>query len=105
MLFSGQKIWLIGASSGIGMALAHQLAREGASLALSARREEKLNALLQELEGGNHIVKPLDVAQMETIAATAKSIITHFSTLDSVIFLPATYTTDDADTQNISAYQ
>ncbi len=110
MLFTGKKIWLIGASSGIGMALAHQLAKQGASLALSARREEKLTALMQQLDADNqqnhitkkHLICPLDVAQAETIATTANSIITHFETLDSVIFLPAIYSTDETERKSLA---
>ncbi|MCH9844794.1 MAG: SDR family NAD(P)-dependent oxidoreductase [Alphaproteobacteria bacterium] len=105
MLFTGKKIWIIGASSGIGMALAHQLAKQGVSLALSARRESQLNALLQELSADNqqkHIICPLDVAQADKIAHTTNTIITHFETLDSVIFLPAIYSTDEAERKSLA---
>ncbi|MCH9852064.1 MAG: SDR family NAD(P)-dependent oxidoreductase [Alphaproteobacteria bacterium] len=112
MLFAGKKIWIIGASSGIGMALAHQLAAQGALLALSARREAQLNALLQELGDNNynqqnhitkkHLICPLDVAKADKIANAAGSIIAHFESLDSVIFLPAIYSTDEAEKKSLA---
>ncbi|MCH9845403.1 MAG: SDR family NAD(P)-dependent oxidoreductase [Alphaproteobacteria bacterium] len=104
-IWAGKKIWIIGASSGIGMALVLQLAKQGALLALSARRAPQLNALMQELNADNqqnHIICPLDVAQTETIATTAKSIITHFETLDSVIFLPAIYSANDSERKSLA---
>ncbi len=48
MEISGSKILVTGASSGIGAALAKMLAERGACVALVARREEKLSAVLEE---------------------------------------------------------
>ena len=65
--FTGKNIWIIGASSGIGESLAHELHAQGATLILSARREEELNALNKSL-GDKHIVKPIDVSNAENLA-------------------------------------
>ena len=46
-----KRIWLTGASSGIGHALAERLLNEGHCLALSARREEPLQALAARFPG------------------------------------------------------
>ena len=43
----GQRIWLVGAASVIGAALAEELHRRGAILAISARREERLEEVSQ----------------------------------------------------------
>lgn len=49
MNINGSNILLTGASSGIGAALARQLAKQGATLGLVARREDRLNAVLEEI--------------------------------------------------------
>lgn len=64
-MFSGQTVWITGASSGIGEALAKTMAAEGAELILSARRVEELNrvkeACLNVAPGAKILVLPLDV--------------------------------------------
>lgn len=88
--FEGKHIWIIGASSGIGCALAQELSRQGATLALSARSEDKLNTLKEELSGA-HKVFPVDVTDLKKLKATADEIMGNFEKLDSVIYLAALY--------------
>ncbi|QDC08568.1 SDR family NAD(P)-dependent oxidoreductase [Oceanicola sp. D3] len=66
------KWWIIGASEGLGRAVAEKLAAEGASLVLSARSEDRLNALAEAI-GGAQVV-PMDVTDSASVeAATAKA--------------------------------
>ena len=69
MTFSGKTYWLVGASEGLGRELAKLLAAEGARLILSARSEDRLRSLADEL-GGAEVI-PLDVTDLEAVRAAA----------------------------------
>ena len=90
MNFKNEHIWVIGASSGIGEALARELAGQGATLILSARREEELQKLNDEL-GGEHHVMPLDVADSEVVQQAMDQVSERIPRLDRVIFMAAIY--------------
>ena len=66
----GQRIWITGASSGIGAELARQLVDRGAVVAISARRVERL----EEVSGGRMAVVPLDVTDHEAVLAAAADV-------------------------------
>ncbi len=100
--YHGHHIWIVGASSGIGRALAVELAGQGAILALSARRKNALDALNREL-GGNHRVFPLDVANHTQVSRAAKAIQKAFPRLDSAIFMAAIYTPGTLDSMDLRA--
>ncbi len=73
MKFKGKRAWVTGASSGIGQAVARALAGEGAEIVLSARREDRLQSLAEELknQGAQVHIEAVDVsdrAAMETVA-------------------------------------
>ena len=78
-----KKIWITGASSGIGKAVAEKFAAEGWKVAVSARRKE----LLQELATNENIVSfPLDVTDQTQINTVFKNIISEFGNLDLCLF-------------------
>ncbi len=91
-----KKIWITGASSGIGKAVAEKFAKEGWKVAVSARRKE----LLDELATNQNISSfPLDVTNRNQIKDVFKSIIDDFGDLDICLFSSGTY--DPKDEQNI----
>lgn len=61
---NGRQVLVVGATSGIGLATARALASEGARVALSARRVERLDAEVAAL-GAQHIAVPCDVRDAE----------------------------------------
>ena len=74
MQLSGKIIWLTGASSGIGAALAYELASRGVKLALTARNGAKLTALAEDLRGAGAVAAVFtgdvtDLAEMKRISA------------------------------------
>ena len=69
-----KNVWLIGASDGIGASLARRLAKDGCTIALSARNAERLEHLSSELVGTGHLVVPLDVQKPTTIIAAWNTI-------------------------------
>lgn len=88
--YKDEIIWIIGASSGIGRALAGELAARGAILALSARRKEALEAIKSSL-GPEHKIFVLDVTVAERVIHTAQAICAAFGRIDRVLFLAAAY--------------
>lgn len=79
-------VWLTGASSGIGEALAYELAGQGAILVLSARSEAKLEALKASLANADmHLVLPLDLSEPEHFSAALDTVIQQKGRLDILI--------------------
>ena len=79
-----KTIWITGASSGIGKALAIKFANNGWEVAASARRED----LLKELKAANQNIHPypLDVTKIEDCKSTAKLIIKELDKIDICVF-------------------
>ena len=83
----GRTALVTGASQGIGRACALELARRGARVALAARNEAKLEAVLQEITaaGGQGKAFVLDLASEDSIHAAAKAALSHFGSVDILI--------------------
>lgn len=82
--FDNKIVWITGASSGIGAALAKEFIKSGAEVVLSARRENKLKALSDELGRKAHVFT-LDVQKKADVDALACNIRHRFGRLDVVV--------------------
>lgn len=85
--WKGRRVWLVGASTGIGAALAHELARRGARLALSARSADTLQAL--RIDGA--LLLPCDATNAASLAGARQSILEAWGGVDLVVYLAGDY--------------
>ena len=83
-----KKIWITGASTGIGKAVAEKFSKEGWKVAISARREELLKNIAQD---NNIFDYPLDVTDEKKVVEVFKKILEDFKNIDLCIFGAGTY--------------
>ncbi len=92
--WTGMRIWIIGASSGIGAETARLLARRGARVALSARRSGALESLRAEFDAtarDSTVVLPLDITDAAAVEAAARSLLSRWGELDLVLVAAGIY--------------
>ncbi len=84
--YRDKVVWITGASSGIGEALAYEFARQGARLVLSARRTEVLEQVRQQcLSPERHLVLPMDMADTEGMAHKVEAVLTACGRIDVLV--------------------
>lgn len=81
MHLQGKRAWVIGASTGIGAAVAEELLHRGCTVAVSARDA----AALESTAGGRMLVAPLDMTDRVALAAAAAQVRDAFGGLDIVV--------------------
>ena len=87
-----KKIWITGASSGIGKAVAEKFAKEGWKVAVSARRKEILDIMAKDQNISSF---PLDITNRDQINNVFKNILNEFGDLDLCLFSSGTYEPKD----------
>lgn len=87
----GRRVWIIGASSGIGAATARLLLEKGARVALSARSRRPLEELAAPAPEAA-LALPLDANRAEEVAGALREIVARWDGLDLVVFCAGTYT-------------
>ena len=90
--WQGKKYWLVGASDGLGAALAHRMSKAGAHVVVSARSEEKLRRVVEALPGEGSY-QTIDVSDDESVREAAEAI----GQLDGVVYLAGVYWPFGAD--------
>ncbi len=100
MSFAGKRYWLVGASEGLGLALAQALKAEGAEVVISARSAEGLAAASERLGGVETLA--VDVAD----AASVQAAVERLGAVDGVVFLAGVYwpmTAQEIDATKLTA--
>lgn len=82
---NNKTVWITGASSGIGEALAYELASRNCKLILSARNEEALQNVKQNCGNDNVVVLPLDLNDISAAPEKANQAIAAFGPIDILI--------------------
>jgi short-subunit dehydrogenase len=89
MDIKGKVVIVTGASSGIGEATARQFGREGAKVALAARRVERLETLAKEIQtmntGAEALVVQADLSKLEDIQSLIKQTLDRFGHIDVLV--------------------
>ncbi len=87
--WQNQRVWLVGASTGIGLALAKALHARGARVAVSARKADALQAFAQQHKGA--LALPLDATQAPSLAAAARQLQSQWGGVDVVMYCAGHY--------------
>lgn len=80
-------VWITGASSGIGEALAYEFNKKGTNVILSARREEELRRVKENCENSDKTVKivPLDLSDGASLPGKVQEALEQFGTIDMLV--------------------
>ncbi|QHV99462.1 SDR family oxidoreductase [Spirosoma endbachense] len=84
--FFQKVVWITGASSGIGEAIAQNLAKEKVKLVLSARRADELQRVAAQtgLPSSDILVLPMDMTDIDSLPGHVETVLQHFSRIDYV---------------------
>ena len=86
------RVWIVGASTGIGAQTAKLLLARGARVALSARSADKLAEVAGDaLDAGRALVEPLDFTDTDAVDAAWKRIVQAFGNVDLVLVVAGTH--------------
>jgi NAD(P)-dependent dehydrogenase (short-subunit alcohol dehydrogenase family) len=89
--WTGRRVWVVGASSGIGAELARTLLARGARVAVSARRAEALREVVGSGGVAPAEIVPLDVNDAAAVAAACESLQARWGGIDLVLWVAGTY--------------
>jgi len=103
----GQAALVTGASSGIGAATARRLAADGVSVALAARRRERLERVAEDVReaGQEALVAPTDVTDPDAVADLVEGAVDAFGRLDVVVNNAGLGRTDPVEEMSTEDYR
>ena len=101
--WAGKRVWIIGASSGIGAACATQLLAQGASVALSARHRASLEQLCEGQPLA--LALPLDITQQAQVRAVCAELQQQWPHIDLILVVAGGYQSMRADSFDLEAAQ
>ena len=81
MDLAGRRVWIIGASTGIGAALASELVDRGAAVAISARRVDQL----KEVAGDRMAIAELDITDVDQVPRALAEVVDELGGVDIVV--------------------
>lgn len=84
--WQGKRYWLVGASAGLGAALAHKISSAGAEVIVSARSEGKLAELVDALPG-KASYQAMDVQDIDSVRAAVSAV----GDVDGIVYLAGAY--------------
>lgn len=85
--FRGHAVWITGGGSGLGASMARRFAELGADVAVTGRRQEKLDEVVESLGrfGNRALAVPCDVGDEEAVQAAVATVVDAFGKLDVVV--------------------
>lgn len=95
---TGDRTWVLGASSGIGAALATELVRRGSTVAISGRRL----AELQQVSGGQLHVQPCDAVELADVRTAADQVTAALGGLDVAVYSAGVFRQVEVDRWDVS---
>ena len=84
--FAGKRYWLVGASEGLGRALALKMSAAGADVIVSARNQERLADLVDDLPG-RAVAQVMDVTDQRSVDAACAAV----GDVDGMVYLAGVY--------------
>ncbi len=101
--FQDKKVWLIGASSGIGYSLAHSLLKEGAQVAMGARRIDKIKAIQGLYPASQSLALECDVCSDTSLKQAHQTLSDTWGSIDLLIYVAGIYEPMRAENFNLDS--
>ena len=103
--FTGKTVLVTGGGSGIGRAVAEAFLANGANVAVSGRRKERLEETLSGAPADRTLAVPADVSDDESARAMVQAVVERFGALDVLVNNAAAYINGDFDDLGLDDWQ